>query len=320
MAKARSGTSKSKASSKKNPTAPKDASRASAQAREIEGGDSVMVVQFSEPDPLPPGDIETFVTDIVGRALATTTTRPRGDKAWTFFLATDRVHPAQHHCWLGVGASVPVKIVDAVQAELVAHGSRVTREHAVIAHHALRPLLVLTAHSVEVPIGATSPDDATLGQLADRIVRKPFVVGLKDLFKKDLLAAMLLGDARPFHLSYFAGDSLATLAFARVDLQMFLRHGDGSYTAMTKFSSTPPCVIGFDFLEPQLAELLSLLPEQTGEGLINALIQGRPFRVQAGSVVVGALARPAPPDGSEATTYVVERFTALRDADLAAHF
>lgn len=147
MAKPRSGTSKSKVSRKKNvPTASRnDASRAEVQAREIDGGDSVLVVQFSEPDPLPPGDIETFVTDVIGRALTTTSTRPRGDKAWTFFLATDRFHPKQHHCWLGVGAGVPPKVVDAVQAGLEAHGSRVSREHAVIAHHALRPLLALTA-------------------------------------------------------------------------------------------------------------------------------------------------------------------------------
>lgn len=160
----------------------------------------------------------------------------------------------------------------------------------------------------------------TLGCLAEQITRKRFVVRLKDLFKKDLLGSLLLGDERPFQLRYFHDDSLATLSFGRIDLQMFTRHGDGSYTAMTKFSATPPCVIGFDFVEPQLAELPSLLPEQTGEWLVSSLMQGRPFRVQPGGVVVGALARPAPPDGSGATTYIVESFTALRDADLAAYF
>ena len=161
------------------------------QAREIEGSDSALVVQFSEPDPLPPGDIETFVASILGHALATTTTRPRGGKAWTFFLATERPHPTSQHCWLGIGAGVPAKIIDELQAGLEARGSRTSREHAVIARHALRPLLSLTADSVEIPIGAASPDEGTLGRIAHRVVRRPFVVTLEELFKNDLLRWML---------------------------------------------------------------------------------------------------------------------------------
>lgn len=107
MAKARSGTSKARSTKSGKRTATRPTDNAAQQTREIEGGDSVLVVQFSEPDPLPPADIETFAANIIGRALATTTTKPVNGKAWPFFLATDRAHPTGQHCWLGVGAGVP---------------------------------------------------------------------------------------------------------------------------------------------------------------------------------------------------------------------
>ena len=135
MAKARSGPGKKRSTKSKEP-APATESPGS-NARELDGDDSILVVQFSEPDPLPPVDIETFVAEVIGGALATTKTRPKGDGTWQFFLATERPHPAAQHCWLGFGAGTPAKIVDAVQAGLEAHGCVCGREYAVIAHHAL---------------------------------------------------------------------------------------------------------------------------------------------------------------------------------------
>lgn len=319
MAKPRSGTNKkrSTASTKQRERATESVE---APARELDGADSILVVQFSEPDPIPPGDIETFVAEVIGGALATTKTRPKGDGTWPFFLATERPHPAARHCWLGIGAGVPPKSVDAIQAGLETHGCGCGREYAVIAHHALRPLFVLTADGIEVPIGASSPSDATLGRLTGRVSRKPFVVELADLFKKDLLSSMLLGDGRPFQLRYFQEDSLALIRFGRVDLQMFASHGDGSFTAMTKYAAEPPCVLGFDFVQPQLAELLRLLPEHAAEKLLETLAQGRPFRVPAGTVVVGVSARPQPPDGTEGSSFVVEHFVSSAGGRLVAEF
>jgi hypothetical protein len=267
-----------------------------------------------------PGDIETFVAKVIGGSLATTKTRPKGEGVWQYFLDTERPHPGAQHCWLGFGAGLPPKIVDTIQASLEAHGCVCSREFAVIAHHALRPLFALTAGGIEVPLGATSPSDATLGRLAAPVSRKPFVVELADILKKDLLGAILLGDGRPFQLRYFQEDSLASIRFVRVDLQMFASQGYGSFTAMTKYTAAPPCVLGFEFHQPQLAEMLGTLPDHVAEGLSDALAQGRPFRVAPGTVVVGVFCRPAPPDGTEGSSFIVEQFAPSTGTELVARF
>ena len=86
---------------------------------------------------------------------------------------------------------------------------------------------------------------------------------------------------------------------------------------MTKYTSSPPCVLGFDFVQPQLAELLALLPEHAAEGLLEALAKGRPFRVPPGTVVVGVSGRPTPPDGTEGSSFVVEQFAVSASGLLA---
>lgn len=320
MAKAGRKASQKSAAVAKKTTRIKKAATTAPSTRVIAGEDSILVVQFSEPDPLPPGDIETFVSTILATAIASTRARPKGNGAWLFYLATERHHPAGHHCWIGIGPGVPPRIVDVIQAGLEAHRCQTSREHAVIAHYGLRPLLALTSASVEVPIGASSPDDATLIHLSAQITRRPFVIELNQVLKNDLLGAILLGNQPAFRLRYFQDDSLATFSFGRVDLQMFARQPDGSFTAMSRFSDTPPCVLSFDFLEPQLIQLLELLPSEVSERLVENLASGRPFRVPPGTIVVGALARPAPPEPSEATPYVVEAFRSSSAPELSAQF
>lgn len=295
---------------------------ATSNVRVVDGGAAITVVQFSEPRPLPETDVDPFVANLIADALASTTVRPKDPKAWVFYLATERPHVEGLHLWVGVGEGVPAAIVDDLQSGLDARGCTTRRDRAVIARHALRPLLAITATGVEVPSRASALEDATLHRLATSRARTPFVVDLEEAFKKDLLAAMLLGDGAsvPFHLPYYQDDDQAVFSFGRVGLQMFARHADGSYTALTMLASTPPCVLGFDFGDAQLEQLFGLLPAEANEGLARSLLAGEPFRVPPGTVVVGVRARAGTPGPSESTSFDVEAFLPSRGPGLAVHF
>lgn len=274
---------------------------------ELEGTDEVLVLQFSEPDPLPDIDVDAFAAALVADALAGTRSRPRAGARWCFFLATDRPDAAGLGFWLGVTSNAPPVIADHLQRLLEARGCRVARQHAALAQHSLRPVLAVTPAGWTVP--ASAPDSVELA-LPPAVTRAVFRVDLRETWKRALMASLLLGRPSPplMHLPYFEADEAATFVFHRVPLQMLAGLGDGSVLAMARLSDTPLVVLSFGLDRVTLQQLLAQIAAPIAAGILRAIGRGpEPFRVPEDSVLVGIRARSSAIGEDGAQTYIVER-------------
>lgn len=206
---------------------------------------------------------------------------------------------------------MPLSVADLVQGALEANGCRVHREYAVIARYQLKPIMAVTTDEIELPSRARRPSNVPDGM---RVVRRPFVVHLSEVFKNDLLAKLMLGGddgtVKNFPFTYFQDDDEAVFVWQRLQLQMFGQFAPGTYTAMSKVSATPPCVLSFDFRDRGIEQLLALLPSTSRAELEKHLSSGTPaFRVTPGSVVVGVRARRAAPEPADTIPFNAIEFT-----------
>ncbi len=295
------------AASHTNASAPPAAVTTPPTVVEIEGTDEVLVLQFSEPDPLPDIDVDAFAAALVADALAGTRSRPSAGARWCFFLATGRPDAAGLGFWLGVTTNAPPVIADHLQRLLESRGCRVARQHAALAQHSLRPVLAVTPAGWTVP--ASAPDSVERA-LPSAVTRAVFRVDLRETWKRALMASLLLGSPGPplMHLPYFEADEAATFVFHRVPLQMLAGSGDGSVLAMARLSDTPLVVLSFGLDRVTLQQLLAQVAAPIAAGILRAIGRGpAPFRVPEGSILVGIRARSSAIGEDGAQTYIVER-------------
>ena len=289
-------------------------------ARVIDGASSVLAIQFEAPADR---DICSVTLEALFSALRRLETAAKGD-GWEFFIGLERFHATQMSTWIGIGAGVPPRFADLVQQRLQELGLAVGREHAVIAHHELCPLLAVTHEGIELPASASMIEADDLRPFGvQRIRRRPFRINLVEAFKRDLMAKLMLGSdesaGQNFRFRYFEAQGAPVFSFGRVSLEMFGQPG-GSYVAMTRLSSTPPCVLSFEFGPAELEQLLSRLAPPVRDEVEEKLSAGTPaFRVPPGSAVVSIRCKRGIPE-PDGVPFVVAEFLPVNTPSLDVEF
>jgi hypothetical protein len=286
----------------------------------FEGARELLVLQFSDPDPLPELDIDAFVTTLCVAAVADRRHHLRDGAAWSLWLAVDRPHPEGCGSWIGIDAPASSALAVAIEVALCERGCSVRRESAAIAASGMRPLLRVRPDGIDVPERAPSGvEELCAGFEVERV---PFRVLLTQVWKQDLMSTLMLGDAGSplLDLPYYRDDPAAEYVLGRVDLQMFLRLPDATVIAAARASDTPPVILTFELPAPHVLELFELLPADTSRDISTLLMGPTPFKVPPGTCVVGVRAYAGAPDPNGCCSYVVSSLFAPQPAWMEVRF
>lgn len=115
--------------------------------------------------------------NIVFRAFAANASSRRAGTAWLAFGTCGRPHHAGKDSWIGLSRSVPLPIINGVQAEMVASGLEVEREMGRALHLKMNPLARLSDDGLEILVPAALVGDPSNKRVVPRGGTNPVARG-----------------------------------------------------------------------------------------------------------------------------------------------
>lgn len=115
--------------------------------------------------------------DIVFGALWSARAQRRHGAQWLAFGDSDRLHVTGMSTWIGLSRSLPLAVVDAIQAAFEAEGLEVEREMGRALHLDLSPFARLSEDGLEILVPAALAGDPTRKRIVERGTTRPFARG-----------------------------------------------------------------------------------------------------------------------------------------------
>lgn len=106
--------------------------------------------------------------DVVFNVFESESERWRDGAAWLAFHKSDMPHHAGRSTWLGIAKSVPLAVVDLIQAVLQAAGMEVERDIGRATHLALNPFARVSADGLEILVPAALVGDPNARRVIER--------------------------------------------------------------------------------------------------------------------------------------------------------
>ena len=237
---------------------------------------------------------------------------------WLAFSRSDAPHHMGKSEWLGLSKSVPLKVIDVIQAAIEAAGVDVDREIGRALQNQLVPFARLSDDGLEilVPAALAGSPGRVVPRGSARPTARGYVMGSstggshqdpQDVSSPPPADNDQIQPDLGFRF-YQAGHGNKVFAFSSLMFSLIARIGDGMYTAMANVTMEETYALSIDFDAASYRTLLGLLPGGAQEQL-QAIFSG-PFtepqsvEVPQGAIVAGVRAKLGEPQSNDDETYV----------------